>query len=99
MQYTTPPSQPDPTQTAPSRRAIYGAPLAILILDTRFARIPGDIGHAATWPFPVLYQVVRGASPDRVVCNAKADLLDDFVAAARTLVDLGAEAITTSCGF
>src|SRR6202034_426424 len=55
--------------------------------------------NATTWPFPVLYRVVRGASPERVVLNAAAGLLDDFLAAAAELVHDGAEAITTNCGF
>jgi len=80
-------------------KAIYGAPLGILMLEARFPRIPGDMGNAATWPFPVLYRVVRGASPERVVLDGARGLLPDFVAAARDLVDLGAEAITTNCGF
>jgi len=80
-------------------RAIYGAPLGILMLEARFPRIPGDMGNAGTWPFPVLYRVVRGASPERVVLQGARGLLDDFIAAARDLVDLGAEAITTNCGF
>ena len=80
-------------------RAIYGAPLGILMLDARFPRIPGDMGNATTWPFPVLYRVVRGASPERVVLQGARGLLDDFIAAAQDLVALGAEAITTNCGF
>jgi Asp/Glu/hydantoin racemase len=80
-------------------RAIYGAPLGILMLEARFARIPGDMGNAETWPFPVLYRVVAGASPDRVVLRGAAGLRDDFIAAARELVAHGAEAITTNCGF
>lgn len=44
------------------------------MLDTRFARIEGDMGNALTWPFPVLYRVVRGASPKRVVLKAAAGL-------------------------
>lgn len=78
---------------------LYGAPLGILMLEARFARIPGDMGNATTWPFPVLYRVVKGASPERVVLNQAAGLLDDFKAAAADLVDQGAEAITTNCGF
>jgi Asp/Glu/hydantoin racemase len=42
---------------------------------------------------------VRGASPEKVVLQGARGLLPDFVAAARDLVDLGAEAITTNCGF
>jgi Asp/Glu/hydantoin racemase len=80
-------------------RAIYGAPLGILMLEARFARIPGDMGNAETWPFPVLYRVVAGASPERVVLRGAAGLRDDFIAAARALVAEGAEAITTNCGF
>jgi Asp/Glu/hydantoin racemase len=80
-------------------RAIYGAPLGILMLEARFARIPGDMGNAETWPFPVLYRVVPGASPERVVLRGAAGLLDDFIAAARELVAQGAEALTTNCGF
>ncbi|MBU6498932.1 MAG: aspartate/glutamate racemase family protein [Rhodospirillales bacterium] len=80
-------------------KAIYGAPLGILMLEARFARIPGDMGNARSWPFPVLYRVVKGASPERVVLGAAAGLLDDFLAAAAELVDQGAEAITTNCGF
>src|SRR5882757_6021792 len=80
-------------------KAIYGAPLGILMLEARFPRIPGDMGNALTWPFPVLYKVVRGATPDRVVLRGAEGLLPDFLAAAADLVDQGAEAITTNCGF
>jgi Asp/Glu/hydantoin racemase len=80
-------------------KSIYGAPLGILMLDARFPRIEGDMGNALTWPFPVLYRVVKGATPSRVVLQGAAGLLDDFIDAARDLVDQGAEAITTNCGF
>jgi hypothetical protein len=80
-------------------KAIYGAPLGILMLEARFPRIPGDMGNALTWPFPVLYKVVRGATPEKVVLHGAKGLLPDFLAAAADLVDLGAEAIATNCGF
>jgi hypothetical protein len=80
-------------------KAIYGAPLGILLLDARFPRIPGDMGNAQTWPFPVLYRVVKGATPERVVLNQAAGLLTPFLDAAAELVGHGAEAITTNCGF
>ncbi|WP_370301687.1 aspartate/glutamate racemase family protein [Pseudooceanicola sp.] len=87
------------THVARGGKALYGAPLGILMLEARFARVYGEMGHARTWPFPVIYRIVRGASPDRVVCDGARGLLDDFTAAARDLVDLGADAITTNCGF
>ena len=80
-------------------KAVYGAALGILMLEARFPRIPGDMGNALSWPFPVLYRVVRDASPDRVVRRGAEGLLDAFVAAARDLVADGADGITTNCGF
>jgi hypothetical protein len=80
-------------------KAIYGARLGILMLEARFPRIPGDTGNAGTWPFPVLYKVVPGASPERVVRNRAAGLLPAFLDAAQELVALGADGITTTCGF
>jgi hypothetical protein len=80
-------------------KALYGAPLGILMLEARFPRIPGDMGNGTTWPFPVLYRVVSGASPEKVVLKGAAGLLPDFIDAAKDLVRLGAEAITTNCGF
>jgi hypothetical protein len=80
-------------------KTLYGARVGILMLETRFPRIPGDMGNAETWPFPVLYKVVPGASPRRVVCEKSAGLLDAFLSAAEELVRLGADGITTTCGF
>ena len=69
------------------------------MLDTRFPRLPGDVGHASTWRMPVRLQVVHGASPQRVVRMGDRALLQPFIDAARTLEAAGAQAITTSCGF
>ncbi|WP_368744691.1 aspartate/glutamate racemase family protein [Desertibaculum subflavum] len=80
-------------------KAVYGARLGILMLEARFPRIPGDMGHAGTWPFPVLYKVVGGASPDRVVRQGAEGLLPAFLDAAAELVRIGADGITTNCGF
>jgi Asp/Glu/hydantoin racemase len=84
-------------------KTVYGASVGILMLETRFPRLPGDIGHAATWPFPVLFKVVRGASAERVTTARQGDrstgLLDSFIDAGRELVRDGADGLTTSCGF
>lgn len=96
---TTVSASPAQGRIARGGKAIYGAPLGILMLEARFPRIPGDMGNGTTWPFPVLYRVVPGASPDRVVTGGASGLLPNFVDAAKDLVRLGAEAITTNCGF
>jgi len=80
-------------------KALYGATVGILMLEARFPRVRGDMGNALTWPFPVLYKVVREASPERVVRRRAEGLLDAFIAAGRELVADGADGVTTTCGF
>ncbi|KPP87022.1 MAG: Maleate cis-trans isomerase [Rhodobacteraceae bacterium HLUCCO07] len=80
-------------------KAVYGASVGILMLDARFPRIPGDMGNAMTWPFPVHYKVVRDASPDRVVRKGAEGMLPAFIAAAQELQADGVDGITTNCGF
>jgi hypothetical protein len=84
---------------ASAGKSLYGIKVGMLMLETRFPRIPGDMGNAETWPFPVLYKVVPSASPHRVVCDRAAGLRDQFLTAAEELVCLGADGITTTCGF
>jgi aspartate/glutamate racemase len=78
---------------------IFGFSVGILMLDTQFPRIPGDMGNASTFSFPVLYHRVRGASPDRVVRQGQRELLPAFIEGARTLEREGVRAVTTNCGF
>jgi hypothetical protein len=75
--------------------------LGLLMLDTRFPRPHGDVGHPGTFGFPVRRRVVAGAAPGRVVRGDAQDceLLAHFVAAGCALVQQGAVAISTSCGF
>lgn len=73
--------------------------LGVMMLDTRFPRLPGDVGHPASWRLPVCRAVVRGASPQRVVRERDPALLQPFIAAGLQLVSQGARALTTSCGF
>ena len=79
---------------------VYGRPLGILMLESRFPRIPGDAGNASTWPFPVDFRVVPGANPSTVVRRlAGSELLDPFVEAALELQADGVSLISTNCGF
>ena len=80
-------------------KAIYGAAVGVRMLEARFPRIPGDMGNAITWPFPVMYKVVKGASPDLVVRHSAQGLLQNFIDAGKELVEIGADGITTNCGF
>jgi hypothetical protein len=69
------------------------------MLDTAFPRPPGDVGHAATWPFPVKYARVAGATARRIVGGDDEDLIDGFIAAGEALRVEGAIGLATSCGF
>jgi hypothetical protein len=73
--------------------------LGVLMLDTRFPRVLGDIGNPQSFAIPVKHRVVAGASPQRVVRDGDPTLLQPFIDTATQLIDEGARAITTSCGF
>lgn len=69
------------------------------MLDTRFPRILGDVGNADTWPFPVQYGVVPGATPQAVVCDDVEPFVEAFIEVGRGLVAEGCGGIATTCGF
>jgi hypothetical protein len=76
------------------------APIGILMLETRFPRRKGDVGNAASFGFPVLYETVPAATVARIVGVAPdAALAEPFVAAGERLIARGARALSTSCGF
>jgi hypothetical protein len=87
------------TIPAPARGTVATPPLGVVMLDTRFPRLVGDIGNPATFAFAVRHRVVVGASPSRVVIDADRSLLAPFIDAARALEAEGCAAISTSCGF
>ncbi|WPZ21631.1 aspartate/glutamate racemase family protein [Sulfitobacter faviae] len=75
------------------------ARLGILMLDTRFPRILGDVGHAGSWDFPVRYAVVPGATPEAIVCDDIDPFVQAFIAVGRDLIAEGCTGIATTCGF
>jgi len=77
------------------------APLGILMLDTAFPRIVGDVGNAQSYPFPVVFHIVEGADVTRIVTGARPDpaLIVAFIEGARALEAQGVCGIVTSCGF
>lgn len=79
--------------------ANYGQPIGILMLETAFPRIPGDIGNATTFDFPVVYRTVRGANYDTVVGTSQRALIQELIAGGRALQTAGCRAVFTSCGF
>lgn len=76
-----------------------GKKMGILMLDTTFLRVPGDVGNPESYPFQIVKKVIAGAKAKNVVQGSTAELLEPFIEGARELEAEGVQAITTSCGF
>ena len=76
-------------------------PLGILMLDTRFPRIEGDIGNPASFDFPVIFRRMAGiGSADAVAAHPdRPRVLAALKANADALAAEGAVGLSTSCGF
>src|SRR5947208_2270968 len=76
-------------------------PLGILMLDTRFPRIVGDIGNAASFDYPVIFRRMEGiGSSDAVAAQPdQPRVLAALKANAEALAAEGAVGLSTSCGF
>jgi hypothetical protein len=76
-------------------------PLGILMLDTRFPRIEGDIGNPASFDFPVIFRTMQGiGSTDAVAAHPdRPRVLAALKSNAEALAAAGAVGLSTSCGF
>ncbi|UCE53644.1 MAG: aspartate/glutamate racemase family protein [Desulfobacterales bacterium] len=82
-------------------RAFYGEAIGILMLDMKAPLIPGNVGNASTYNFPVRYKVLEGI-PSDWWCDAEGASLkrqEKFIETAKQLEKEGVRAITTGCGF
>jgi hypothetical protein len=80
-------------------KAFYGEAIGMLMMDAKVPRIPGDIGNATTFDFPVRYKVVKGATAANIIEDVDPQCLRLFIDAGRALEADGVRAITTSCGY
>jgi len=82
-------------------RAFYGEAIGILMLDMKAPLIPGNVGNASSYSFPVRYKVLSGI-PSDWWCDEEGASLNRqniFIEKARELEAEGVRAITTGCGF
>ena len=86
-------------QAKNKKQSWYGESIGILILDAAYPCIPGNVGNASTFPFPVRYKVVKEASIERLIKQKDITLLEPFIDAATELQEEGVKAITGACGF
>jgi hypothetical protein len=85
-------------QAKNKKQSWYGESIGILILDATYPCIPGNVGNASTFPFPVRYKVVKEASIERLLKQKDITLLEPFIDAAIELQEEGVKAITISVG-
>jgi Asp/Glu/hydantoin racemase len=79
---------------------VYGFRLGILMHETsRFARLPGDVGNANSWEFPVMYMVVDGVTAHDLMVRNDLEQTNRLVDASRALEAQGVRAIVGGCGF
>lgn len=75
------------------------AAIGVLCLDSRFPKPPGHIRNPSGLSFPVLYEIVKGATVAELVNRPTRKFIEPFIDAAQRLEAKGARAITGSCGF
>lgn len=75
----------------------YGEAIGILMLDTYTPFIPGDVGNATTYDFPVRYKTVEGLTVERML-KRDPDALELLIEAGKELEQEGVRAITMDCG-
>jgi aspartate/glutamate racemase len=82
-------------------RAFYGEAIGMLMLDTTYPLIPGNVGNATTYDFPVRFKVLQGM-PSDWWCDSEGPSLrrqEIFIEFAKQLEEEGVRGITTGCGF
>ena len=82
-------------------RPFYGEALGILMLDDKAPCIPGDVGNANSYDFPVRFKVLNNIPCDWWFDQegASKERLKIFIEKANELEQEGVRAITTGCGF
>ncbi|WP_126426596.1 aspartate/glutamate racemase family protein [Brevibacillus marinus] len=76
----------------------YGESIGIILLDSFTPFIPGDVGNATTYSYPVRYKTIKGFTLDKMYAM-DVSFLEAFKEAGRELVQDGVRAITGDCGY
>lgn len=76
----------------------YGHAIGILMLEYRAPFIPGDVGNASTYDYPVLFKTVSGLSLDRALAGDP-EQEARVIEAAQELERFGVRGVSSDCGF
>lgn len=67
-------------------------------MDEKVVRVPGDVGHKDTYPFPVIFSVVKGVKVRDLVSPPTPTIREKSLLSALKLARKGVRVIATSCG-
>lgn len=74
----------------------YGQNIGVLVFNSCSPRLPGDAGHAASFAYPVRYEVVDGSFIDLV--EGSPEILARLQQACHNLKDQGIRGVVADCG-
>ncbi|MFN8202214.1 MAG: aspartate/glutamate racemase family protein [Solirubrobacteraceae bacterium] len=77
----------------------YGVPVGVLGVDCEAPFLPGSVGNASTYAYPVRHRRIPGCTIERLLFEPDPNLTPRVVEAARELVREGARLITANGGF
>ena len=80
----------------PTGYPFYGQSVGVLVFSTITPRVAGDAGNAASFQYPVRYEVVQGGFADLI--EGGPQIKENLLAAGRRLTSLGIRAIVGDCG-
>jgi Asp/Glu/hydantoin racemase len=81
-------------------RTIYGATVGVVQIPANIPMLPGDMGNATTFDFPVLYESLGNVDPFWVLAaEPHPEVLKRTIIASRRLIQQGARSIIGNCGF
>ncbi|MDR2368353.1 MAG: aspartate/glutamate racemase family protein [Deltaproteobacteria bacterium] len=77
----------------------YGHAVGIILIDSPTPFIPGDVGNASSFKYPVLYRTVEGVTVDRLINRFDPGNAGAVVRTAKDLAAHGVRLVTSDCGF
>lgn len=80
-----------------SHSPMAGHAVGILAIDVQYPLVPGNIVNATSFPFPVLYKILQGVDPHRLL-SGDPGLLPIIIEGGQELISYGARAIVGACG-
>ncbi len=80
------------------RQSIAGHAIGIVVLETWYPLLPGNVANATTFDFPVRYKILREATVERIM-RADPVLLDMIIQAGHEFEQEGVRAMVGACGY